>query len=134
MASSTSAGSRPLAPEKFVHGNADGNGAAVAHRFLGVLDHFAEQAGAVFEGAAIFIAPHIGGAREELLENAEPVAGIDIDEIIAGGAGAKCGGAVGAAQVLDILLVHGAGLDRAVEGARGWHGRGGHGNFARPEI
>ena len=73
-----------------------------------------QQAGAVFERAAIFIGALIGGARQELLENAEPMAGIDIDEIVAGVLGAQGGGAMGAAQIADVGLVHGARLDRIV--------------------
>ena len=127
-------GLQAIGAQKFIHGNADGNGATVADGFLGILDHFAQQAGPVFEGAAIFVAPHIGGARQELLKNAKAVSGIDIDKIITGRAGAQGCSAVGAAKIFDILLVHGAGLDRAVERTRHRHGGGRHGNFARPEV
>ena len=127
-------GLQAIGPQKFIHGNADWNGAAVTHGLFRFLDHFAKQAGPVFERAAIFIASHIGGAREKLLENAKAVPGIDIDEIITGGAGAECGSAVGAAQVFDIFLVHGPGLNRTIDIAGSRHGRRANWNLARPQV
>ena len=84
MASSTSARIEAVGSEKLIHGDAHRHGAAVADRFLGVLDHFAQQPDAVFERAAIFVGALIGGGAARNSKRQMAMPGIDIDDVKAG--------------------------------------------------
>jgi hypothetical protein len=118
----------------FVQRQADGDG-QLALRFLArLLDHLAQEAGAVFKAAAIFVAALVGGATEEVLQDAKAMRAVKADDVEARGPGAAEGLAIPAAQVADALAVHRAGLhgvggegqDRAARrraaprGCRGW--------------
>ena len=124
----------PGRADQLVDGDAHGDGAALAHRLLGVLDDLAQQAHPVDQAAAIFVAAGVVAPRQEMLQRPEAMGGIDIDDVEAGALRPLRRLAMPAPQIGDILLVHGAGLDRV--GGEGGNGqmRGSHGDLAAVEV
>ena len=125
---------QPVRAAKLVHREATGNGAAVAHRFLGVDQELLEESHAVLERAAVFIGAVIELPGEEVMQEAQPVAGIHIDQVVTRTPGAKRRRLVPAADVADVLLVHGARLDGFVSEARNRAPGRRHRHFARIEV
>ena len=101
-----------LRAQQLVHRQAHGDRRLVAHRLARVLHHLAEEAQAVVEAAAIFVVPVIVAARQEVLQDRQVMAGIDVDDVEARIEGAPGGGTVDAAQLGDIGLVERARLHR----------------------
>ena len=88
--------------------------AGVADRVLGILDHLAEQPHAVLQAAAIFVGAGVAAALQEVHGQRQVMPGIDVDDIVSGLARADRRLAVPAAEVADVLAVHGARLERVV--------------------
>ena len=99
----------------------DGHRAIRAHRLLGVLDQFAQQAGAILEAPAIVIAAMIVTPLQKVHGQREAVGGVDVDDVESGAAGAQRGLAMPAPEIADVRGAHGTGLCRVIPG------RGGHG-------
>ena len=95
-------------PVEFIHRQPDRHGAGVAHGLTRVFQHFAQQARAVFQGAAVLVAARVGAAREEL-EGQVIVASIDIDDVKARLFRPFGRIALPAAKGADVGFVHGAG-------------------------
>jgi len=79
--------------QELVDGEPHGDGAAVAHRLLGILDDLAQQPDAVFEAAAILVGTLVAPLLQEMHGQRDVVAGIAVDNVEADLAGAQCGGA-----------------------------------------
>ena len=125
---------QPVRAAKLVHREATGNGAAVAHRLLGVDQELLEEPHAVLERAAVFVGAVIELPGEEVMQEAQPVAGIHIDQVVTRSPGAKRRRLVPAADVADVLLVHGARLEGFVGEARNRAPGRRHRHFARIEV
>src|ERR1700761_5437239 len=101
-----SAGGDAIGAHQFVDGETDSNTATIADGILGILDYFAEQAHAIFQRAAIFVAAIIAALLQEMHRQAEIVAGIDIDDIETGLLGANTGVTMPAAIITDVAGIH----------------------------
>ena len=117
---------------QFVRTEAHGDGASIAHGVARIFDELAQKPCAVLQAAAIFIAAAVHARLQEMRSDAQTVSRIDIDDVEAGAFGADRGIAVPAAQIENILLVHGPRLDGRVIN----HGtmRGSDGDLARAPI
>ena len=100
--------------QQLVDGEAHGDGAAVADGLLGVLDDLAQQPHAVLQAAAILVRALVAPLLQEMHGQREVVPGIAIDDVEADLPGAQRGGAMPAAIVADVRLVHGARLHRRI--------------------
>ena len=96
----------------FVQAHPVGDGQFALGFLAGVLDHLAQEAGAVFQAAAVFVGAVVGGAGQEVLEDAEAMRAVEADQVEPGGLGAAEGVAEPAAEVADVFAVQGAGLHR----------------------
>ncbi len=96
----------------------------VADRVAHVRDDLAGKARAVLEAAAVFVGALVGGAAEEMLEDAEAMRAVEADQIETRDTRSLGGVDEPAPQVSDVGLVHRAGLHRIVgEGADRQGGR-----------
>ena len=69
----------------FVEGEAKGDGEFSARFFARLVHDFAQEAGAVFEGAAVFVGAVVGVARQEVLQDAEAMRAVEADQVEACG-------------------------------------------------
>ena len=100
-----------LLTRQLIERQADRDGAGVAHLVARVRDQLLQEARAVFERAAIFIVALVGARRQEMLDDAEAMRAIEAEDVITRALGPLVGEPVPVAEVPDVLLVHGAGLD-----------------------
>ena len=108
------AGRDAVVPDHLVDREPDDDPAAIAHRVLGFLDQLAQQPGAVFEAAAVFVGPLIAPPRQKVLREGEVVRGVDVDEVDIRASRPQRRLAVPPAKRADVRLVHGSRLDRIV--------------------
>ena len=106
------AGGDTAVAEQLLGGKAQHHAAGVADRIPRVLQHFAQQAHAVFQRATVFVGALVAALLQEVHGQRQVVAGVDVDQIKAGCFGAQRGVAVPAPVVGDVALVHGARLRR----------------------
>ena len=96
----------------FVDGQTHGDGTAIAHRILGLLDEFAQQTGPVLETAAVLVATLVCSGREEVERKGKPVGRVDIYQVEADLPGSQGRLALPAPHLADVALVERAGLSR----------------------
>ena len=105
---------QPCCAPQLVHGEPAGDGTTVAHRFLGVDQEFLEKADAVFERSAILVGAVVEFSGKELVQEAQCMARIDVDQVELRTLGAERRRLVPATDVADVLLVHGPRLHGVV--------------------
>jgi len=88
----------------------DRDRAATGDLLDGVLDELAQQPHAVDQRAAVFVVAQVVAPGQEVLRPGEPVAGVDVDQVIAGLQAAADRGAVPLPQLCDVGLGHRPGL------------------------
>ena len=113
----------PVFAEKLIDGQPYGDSAFVANGFLRVGKHFPKEPQAVFERTAIFVGAMVVALQQEVLEKRQIVACIDIDDVETDFPCQQRRLAVPAAEVRDVRLVHGAGLQGVVAVHHGMRGR-----------
>ena len=96
------------------HGDAAGHGGTAVGDLAGVLEDLPQQPHPVAGAAAIGVGALIEARREEMLDAAEGVPGVDVDEVVASPHGPDHCVAVPAAQIGDVLQAHHPGLNRVV--------------------
>ena len=70
--------------DRFVERDAQRESHRVADRVAHIGDHLAGKARTVFQAAAVFVRPLVGGAAQEVLEDAEAMRAVETDQIEAG--------------------------------------------------
>ena len=103
-----------LVAEEFVHGDAAGHGGLAVAHLAGVLEDFAQQAGAVLDAAAVLVGAVVVAPRQEVVQAADGVPGVDVDDVVFGLHRPADRLAVPVPQVGDVGLGHLAGLHRVV--------------------
>ncbi len=104
--------------DQLVHAEPAGDGRAPVDDLERLLEHLAQEPCAIVERASVGVRARVVAAREELLEERDPVAGVDVDEVVARRERAADGGAVPAPEVDDVGRRHRARL----HGVRARHG------------
>ena len=124
----------PALAHQLIDGNADRHRASIAHRRLRLLGDLAQEPDAVFNAAAIFVGPLVIAARQEVVQKAQRMGGIDIDEVEARPLRTVDRRQVPLADVPNVRRVHSARLYRVVGEGRDGQMGGPHGHFARIEV
>ena len=88
-------------------------GFAVAH-LAGVLEDLAQQADPVLDAAAVLVGAVVVAPRQEVVQAADGVTGVDVDDVVLGLQGAANRFAMPVPHVRDVSLGHFAGLDGVV--------------------
>ena len=104
------------------------------HLLNGVDQELAQQAHPVLNAAPVGIGALVVAGREEMVNGAEGVAAVDIDEVESGIQRPPHGLPVPAAQVGDVAKRHGPGLNRVVGESGDRQIGGAHGRGARCEV
>src|ERR1700761_9609526 len=99
-------------PHELVHGNANRYRTAVAHRVFGVRGDLAQQPDAILDGTAIFVRAVVVAARKKVMQEADSVGGVHIDEIETRALCATHGIEMPAPKVANVVSVHAASLKR----------------------
>ena len=82
--SSISRAGDPGVAEQFVDGDPAGDGGLAADLVLGVVEDLAQQPHPVRRAAAVLVGAGVVAGGQEVLDAAEGVAGVHVDEVIAG--------------------------------------------------
>ena len=85
-----------------------------SHDLAGVLEDLAQQPGAVLDAAAVLVGAVVVAPGQEVVQTADGVAGVDVDDVVVGLQRAADRLAVPVPHVGDVGLGHLAGLDRVV--------------------
>ena len=67
--------------DRFIKADAQRNCHRVAHSIAHISDDFLTETRAVFQAATVFIAPLIGGAAKEMLEDAKAMRAVKTDQV-----------------------------------------------------
>ena len=103
-----------LLAEQLVDDEAARDGRASLALLERVLEHLAQEAGAVLERPAVLVVAQVVAPREEVLERGQPVRRVDVDEVVAGAQRPLHRLPVATAEVGDVLAAHRPRLRRLV--------------------
>ena len=103
-----------LVAEQLVDGDAAGDGGLPVNGFDGVFQYFSQQAGPVLQASAVLIRPIVVAPRQEVVQAAEAVAGVDVDDVEVDRQRPADRLEVPVPHVRDVGLGHRAGLHRIV--------------------
>ena len=117
---------------QLIDGQAQGNPHGVADSLPGVLEHLANETHPVLDRSTILVGPRVVAARQEVLQQAQVVSGIDIDNVETGLPGPQHGLTVPMPETGNVGTVHGPCLARipVLQG----DGNGRHGHLARQAV
>jgi len=103
-----------LVAEQLVDGDAAGDGGPAVDGFDRVLEDFAKQARPVLQASAVFVCPIVVAPRQEVVQAAEAVSRVDVDDVEVDRQGPADRLEMPVAHVCDVGFGHGAGLYRIV--------------------
>jgi hypothetical protein len=104
----------PGIADSLIDGQAARDGRAARAFLAGVLEDLGQQARPVGDRAAVAVCALVVPARQEVMQDAQVVPAVDVDDVVTRGQGTTDRKAMPAAQVTDVRRRHHAGLNRVV--------------------